>query len=231
MSHPIIRPIILLILTTVSLVGLGQTTQPMIWVEAIQHTKLDKRFSTTLLFQRRVFLNQENMYQHVYWVDGAYKLTSNVTVGGGMIYLKYHKRLDEQFKGVPEVRPFQFLTINQKIGDARLSLRSMIEERFLSTVNGDKVQSINDFSTRYRFRVRTYFLVMRGVTLELSNEVLLNGQNEDRFDQNRAVARLRYSVKSWTFNGGCMDWRVNTSGGMKKRPSLLIGVSHKFSSE
>jgi len=231
MRHPAtIRFIILLILVIAGLIGLSQPNQPMMWMEASQQTRLNPTFSTSFLFQRRVFLKNQPTYQHVYWMDGSFKLGENVMMGGGIIYVGYYRHLDEYYKTVPEVRPFQFFTLHGQISGAKLSFRTMLEQRFTCRTAGDDIVPVKAFSSRYRFRLRGCVPVVQRMELELSNELLLNGlsHEKDRLDQYRMIARLRFSLSHWVLTGGYMHWVVKTEQGRALRPSLLVCLQHRL---
>ena len=229
-SPTIIRFIFLLLLLIAGLAALSQPTQPMVWFEAVECAQENGNFSTTLLFQRRVFLEKEHTYQHIYWASGNYKLDARFSVGGGLIYVAYQKEVDEGYATVPEIRPFQYLTFTQKLGNTKWTLRNMVEERYMSSVMQNEIQKTSKFNMRYRFRLKGLIPISNRLGLELSNEVLFNGKQlpVKVFSQNRAVARLRYMLGNWSINGGVMHWLVNSSTASEHRPALLVGFSHKF---
>lgn len=227
----VLRFLLLLFLLIAGLVALSQEKhQPMVWMEATQTTKFSERFSSTLLFQRRVFLHKERTYQHIYWLSGNYKLKPKLTVGGGFIYFTYHRKVGEGYASVPEVRPFQFISFSHRIGNTRLSIRTMVEERYMSEVIDGKVLPREAFNTRYRFRIRGFISLTEWVDLELSNELLLNGNHQpgDTFGQNRAIGRVKYKKDRWELSSGYMHWLVNTNAGAEHRPSLLLGAGYKL---
>ena len=227
----ILRFILLLLLVIAGLAALSQEkNQPMIWMEATQKTAFTERFSTTLLFQRRVFLDLENTHQHIYWLSGNYKLAPSVTVGGGLIYFTYHRAVGEEYSSIPEYRPFQYITLSHRLLGASFSLRAMIEERYMSEISDGEVHRGSKFNTRYRMRLKSLIPIYQQLQLELSNELLLNGHHlpTDLFGQNRAIARAKYKTGKWEISGGFLHWLVNTSAGKEHRPTGLLGVGFKL---
>jgi len=226
----VLRFLLLLLLLIAGLVALSQEKQPMIWMEATQTTKFSERFSSTLLFQRRVFVSKDNTHQHIYWASGNYRVKPSFTVGGGLIYFTYHRKVGEWYASVPEVRPFQFVSFSSRVGNARLSLRTMVEERYMSEVMDGEVLPREAFNTRYRFRLRGFISLTEWRDLELSNELFLNGNHQpgDTFGQNRAIGRFKYKKGTWELSSGYMHWLVNTNAGTEHRPSLLLGAAYKL---
>jgi len=206
-------------------------SDPMIWIQATGKVTISKKVSALLLFQHRIFLEKEQTTQQIYWASGGYKLTKKLTLGGGLIYFTYQKKVGDTHRFVPETRPFQYLAYSDKLGEIKLGFRAMIEERYMSNVVSGEIQRGEKFNTRYRFRTKALVPLSNKFKLELSNEVLLNGQrqNSDLFGQNRAIARVHYGIKNWSFFAGYMQWTVNTSKGIVQRPSGLVGFGHKFS--
>ena len=233
MSNPkILRFIILLLLLIAGLAVLGQDKRsPMIWMEATQKTVFNPQFSTTLLYQRRVFVMKDHTYQQILWAGGNVQLTPKVTLGGGLIYFVYHRNIGERFGNVPEIRPFQYVNFHRQVGAVNLSLRTMAEARFLSTVVHDQVEIADRFNVRVRLRLKGHIPLGKQLLLEVSNEAFFNGHflSTHTFDQNRWVNRLIYKRGNWQLHGGVMHWWVNGAHGWQHRPTALIGLNYSYS--
>ncbi|MEQ8239114.1 MAG: DUF2490 domain-containing protein [Cyclobacteriaceae bacterium] len=206
------------------------TNEPMIWFELIESIKLNDRFSATLLYQHRTFLDREETYQNIYWVSGNMKLTKPLTVTAGLIYFQYHKLSSANYLTVPEVRPFQAISYTTSVGSLKMSFRYMLEERYLSKTNQGEIVDGHNFNFRQRTRLRAYYPISEHFKLELSEEFFLNGQQmeTDLFSQNRASMRVHYNLGDFNFNIGYLDWLVNTTNELQHRHTLLVGMSHKI---
>jgi len=207
------------------------TNESMIWIEAIESVKFNKRFSTTLLWHHRIFFDRENTYQDIYWASGNMKVGKNFTLTAGVIYFKYHRMTGGNYLSVPETRPFQAATYKTNIGKTKMAFRFMLEERYLSKVDEGKIMEGHNFNIRFRNRLSFFIPLHDKLSLELSDELIFNGQqmNVDVFAQSRARARLHYKIGKFSVNAGYLHWLVNTKKAFQHRNSLMVGVKHKFS--
>jgi len=206
------------------------TNESMVWVELIESIKLSDRFSMTLLYHHRTFLDREETHQNVYWASGNMKLVKPLTLTAGLIYFQFHKLASDNYLTVPEVRPFQAISYTTKVGPVKMVFRYMLEERYLSRLSEGQIVDGHNFNFRQRIRARVYYPISKKFKLELSEEFLINGQqmDTDLFGQNRASARLLYKVGAFNFNIGYLNWLVNTKNELQHRHSLMVGMSHKI---
>lgn len=209
-----------------------RSNESMIWIEAIEKVKFNNRFSSTLLWHHRIFLDREQTYQNIYWASLDAKLTKNFSISGGLIYFRYHKYSHDKYLAVPEVRPFQSITYSTALGKVKTSFRFMVEERYMSQTRNGEVMNDHDFNFRFRNRLKAIIPMNSSMKLELSNEYIINGSSMDvdRFNQNRASARIHYYIKplNLDINAGYLHWLVNTTKEMQHRHSLMIGVKHQI---
>lgn len=205
--------------------------EKMIWLQAMGQTSFMKeRFSSTLLFQRRIFPDRQDTHQHLYWLSAVYYPDPSLTIGGGFIYLDYFRPVGEHPQSVPEIRPFQSIGYKKTLRKSKISFRLMIEERFLTEIENQELQTTKAFNLRYRGRFRIIFPAFQKLRIELSNELILNGQLLDVsvFGQNRGIARLHYNLDIFKLSAGYLHWLIKTSSGYEYRNTLLLGISRSF---
>lgn len=211
--------------------ALGQLpSEQLVWLQASEKISLNDPLSVTLLWQQRLFLERADVQQSIYWVSGDYKLNSISSLGGGLMYFTYTRPLEAEVKAVPELRPFQYLTIKRSLGAVKLSLRNMIEERYLSEVIQDEIIPNQRLEIRYRFRLKSTIPVARKSKVVLSTEYFINGgaNQANRFSQNRAVALWQQKIGPVSMSAGYMHWLVNTSMGKEVRHSWQVQLHHSF---
>lgn len=220
------------ILLFTALTSLGQNkSQPMVWMEAWGKVNISEKVSALALIHHRIFLDKDQTYQDIYWLSGDYKFGKNVSIGGGLMYFTYHKAVGEGFEFVPETRPFQYIIYRPSIGKVKFRIRAMVEERYMSDVVNNEIDPLERFNMRYRFRVRANIPLVNKFSLELSNELLFNGQQLEAevFGQNRARGLVCYKVtEKIGVSAGYLQWTVNTSKGIEQRPSAFFGANYKF---
>lgn len=206
----------------------SQSHENMVWVELTEKVDFNDQFSTTLLWQHRVFTDREQTYQDIYWASLNAKISRNFQLSGGLIYFVYHKQSYDRYFNVPEVRPFQAITYFTQWGNVKTNFRLMLEERYMRTVSEGAILKGHDFNLRLRNRITATVPITSAIHLELSEEYLLNGQYQEvpRFDQNRAMARLHYVVKPihLDLNVGYLHWLVNMPQQKQHRHTLMLGV-------
>ena len=208
--------------------ALGATAQTsseqMEWIELVQKVTFNDRLSSTFLFQNRNFLERSNTYQNIYW--GSLEMKANpVNIGGGLIYFTYHKQVEEDFRSVPEIRPFQYLTKSWNSNRWSYGVRAMVEQRYMSKVVNAEVRPAEEFCMRYRVRLKSNWQFSSIAKLDLRNEIFWQ---TGEVNQNRASARVVFKMPVFHAGLGYMHWWVNTSSGSEHRHSWLFSVSHQY---
>jgi len=210
----------------------SNTSESMIWTEGIEKVKLNNRFSSTLLWQHRIFFDREETYQDIYWLSIAGNVSQNLSLTGGIMYFTYHKESFGRHLTVPEWRPFQAVTYSKSFGAFRSSFRCMVEQRYTRRVGPEGLQRANDFNLRVRNRLQLLVPIQPRWQVEFSEEVLLrNLQNGNRtFDQSRARIRLHChpGLGDLSVNAGYLHWLVSTASALQHRHAAMVGVSHKI---
>lgn len=217
---------VLLVLESIS----QTSSEHMVWVQASEKLTINPSNSVTFLFQKRLFLERAQSYQHLYWLSFNHKFRGDVSLGGGAMYFTNKTRLYKELKSVPEFRPFQYMTIKRTVGVSSLNLRFMFEQRCLSITSQDAVEPMSRFEVRYRMRLTSTFRLADKYWLELSNEYFINGNLDidQHFSQNRLTSLVKYKRGQFDLFAGYMHWLVNTSNGNETRHSWCVGIGHTF---
>ncbi len=206
--------------------------ESMIWIEAIEKVQINDRFSSTLLWHHRIFIDREQTFQDIYWLDLNGRISQNFSLTGGVMYFTYRKDVQGFNLSVPEWRPFQAITYTSRIGKSKVNLRLMVEERYTKKVNEGHFMDEYHFNVRLRNRAQVFLPVTHQMQLEISEEILLRNINLGRgvFDQSRGRVRLHYYPGNgkFGFNAGYLHWLLNTSDDLEHRHSIMVGVKHRL---
>ncbi len=197
----------------------------MVWIHASEKVHFTPSFSSLFLVQKRLFLEKSQTYQNLFWFSSAYHL-KRFHVGAGIMYFTMHKYLASTYKPVPEIRPFQYVSFS---GNATpvwsYQIRAMTEQRLLSKVTGDEIDTREDVQLRLRVRCNNVFALARNLSIKVSNEFLW--AHDKGFVQNRAFAELAYQFRSLRLSTGYMNWYLK---GIQKpiRHVWLCRIDHKL---
>ncbi|MFB9079067.1 DUF2490 domain-containing protein [Flavobacterium procerum] len=175
--------------------------QTLTWIRYYNIFPLTEKWSLHSEFDNRSFVNpiHENLF--VIRVQGRYRTSKTIELGGGFAYFNVNTQnpdVDPDYS-VPEYRAQQDITFINDIAKITFHNRFQIEERFIQ--KADKNGLLNDFSFAYRFRYRlqSTFTIwekeQQSLKGTISDEILFNyGKDNKRnsFDQNRFYAALRY---------------------------------------
>ncbi|WP_264552096.1 DUF2490 domain-containing protein [Flavobacterium sp. N2038] len=175
--------------------------QTLTWIRYYNILPLSEKWALHSEFDNRSFLNPVHENLFVIRVQGRYRATKLVDLGGGLAFFNVNTQkpdIDPDYS-IPEYRAQQDITLINDIAKITFHNRFQFEERFIQKAN--KVELLDDFSFAFRFRYRlqsTFDLWKkenRSLKGTISDEVMLNfGKDNKRntFDQNRFYIALRY---------------------------------------
>ena len=189
-----------------SQLGIAQTKhnidqQTLTWIRYYNILLLTEKWTLHSEFDNRSFLNPVHENLFVIRIQGRYRATKLVDLGGGFAFFSTNTQdphIDLDFS-IPEYRAQQDITLINDIAKITFHNRFQLEERFIQKAT--KTELLDDFSFSFRFRYRlqsTFDLwkkEKRSLKGTISDEILLNfGKDNKRntFDQNRIYAALRY---------------------------------------
>ena len=192
--------------TFLTQIGFAQTKrnfdqQTLTWVRYYNILPLTEKWALHSEFDNRSFINPVHENLFVIRIQGRYRATKIVDLGGGFAYFNVNTQdphVDPNYS-VPEYRAQQDITLINDIAKITFHNRFQLEERFIQKAT--KTELLDDFSFAFRFRYRlqsTFDLwkkEKRSLKGTISDEVLFNfGKDNKRntFDQNRIYAALRY---------------------------------------
>ncbi len=192
------------------------------WVQTSEQLQVAPRTSVLLLYQRREFLDREHTHQHLYWVSAGYKMR-NASLGGGIMYFTYHRQLKSKYGAVPEIRPFQYVSLMRTVNAWTFGARAMLEERYLSEVHENEIKSMNHLEFRGRLRVNVNHQLHRKMNLLTTNELFM--RPDDRLVQNRFTAEFGIFLHPIKVSVGYMYWYLE---GLPIRHCGLLRVHHRI---
>ncbi|MCI0920221.1 DUF2490 domain-containing protein [Sphingobacterium rhinopitheci] len=157
------------------------------------NAKLDKK-NLTFFTQYRSFDYAPDPRLFLVATALNFELKNNITPGFGLMYLNLQSYIgDTDNKRIRnEIRPYQQISINNKINNLSISNRLIIEERILN--NPD----IFIVRLRYRLALRVPLNKSNKFYANLSNELMVNAYNADFYDRDRVTAVLGYRIKKST---------------------------------
>ena len=197
---------IFFLLNLLSQIGIAQTKrnidqQTLTWIRYYNILPLTEKWALHSEIDNRSFLNpiHENLF--AIRVQGRYRATKLIDLGGGFAFFNVNtqdQHIDPDFS-IPEYRIQQDATLINDIAKITFHNRFQLEERFIHRAT--KTELLDDFSFSFRFRYRlqsTFDLwkkEKRSLKGTISDEILLNFGKDNKsntFDQNRIYAALRY---------------------------------------
>lgn len=124
---------------------------------------------------------------------------------------------------VPELRPHQYLTSSQTLGNMGISHRFQLEERWIHNSTSSALTPGYHFQGRVRYRFQLKYPLIRRETAKgnlsaiASDEILLNVGHEivaNTFDQNRIYFGLNYGIsRAFQVELGYLNWFQERSSG------------------
>jgi hypothetical protein len=175
--------------------------QTLAWIRYYNILPLSQKWSLHSEIDNRSFINpiHENLW--VLRVQGRYRATKLVDLGGGFAYFNVNTQnpeIDPDFS-IPEYRSQQDITLINDIAKITFHNRFQLEERFIHKANQEELLDGYAFSFRFRYRLQSTFTLWdkekRSLKGTISDEILFNFGKEikkNTFDQNRIYLALRY---------------------------------------
>lgn len=175
--------------------------QTLTWVRYYNILPITEKWSLHSEFDNRSFVNPVHENLWVLRIQGRYRATKTIDLGGGFAYFSVNTQTpqtDPDFT-IPEYRGQQDITLINDIAKITFHNRFQLEERFIQ--KADKTELLNDFSfsLRFRYRLQSTFTLWekekKSLKGTISDEILLNHGEDNKkntFDQNRIYGALRY---------------------------------------
>ncbi|WP_313580677.1 DUF2490 domain-containing protein [Chishuiella sp.] len=162
------------------------------WYQYLLNSKLNDKMSLTALSQYRSFdlAYDSRLFLVSAYVD--YKVTNTISPAAGfMVVLLESYDKDNNKKERVEKRPFQQVTMNDKIGRTSLSHRFRVEERFISNPN--------TFIMRLRYLASFKIPLNKSDAKQtlygiVKDEIRMQMTKDDPFDSNRITVGLGINV-------------------------------------
>lgn len=124
---------------------------------------------------------------------------------------------------VPELRPHEELSYNQRLGKLTLNHRYRLEERFTRKTDGNELASGYEFHFRMRYQLQLQYPLNKtsgpagAWNVKAADEVMFNFGHSivrNSFDQNRVYIALNYGIsKSVQAELGYLKWFQERSSG------------------
>ncbi|UAY56992.1 DUF2490 domain-containing protein [Arachidicoccus terrestris] len=203
------------------------TRQSLYWIRYYGKYKLSDNWGLNLEIEdRHFFKNNRQSNWFLPRVAVERKLGKGWAAGAGFSYYLASNPADpamETAVTVPELRPHQYLSASQSLGNLAVSHRFQFEERWIHNSTSTKLTAGYHFQgrARYRFQLK-YPLIKQNTAAGTLNaiafdEILLNlGHNivANTFDQNRIYFGLNYGIsKAFQVELGYLDWFQERSSG------------------
>lgn len=175
--------------------------QTLTWIRYYNILPFTEKWALHSEFDNRSFINPVHENLFVIRVQGRYRATKLVDVGGGFAFFNVNTQdqyIDPDFS-IPEYRIQQDITLINDIAKITFHNRFQLEERFIQKATKTELLDDFSFSLRFRYRLQSTFDLWkkenRSIKGTISDEILFNfGKDNKRntFDQNRLYAALRY---------------------------------------
>ncbi|QSB26464.1 DUF2490 domain-containing protein [Flavobacterium sp. CLA17] len=175
--------------------------QTLTWIRYYNIFPLTEKWAIHSEFDNRSFVNPVHENLFVIRIQGRYRATKIIDLGGGFAYFNVNTQdpyTDPNFS-VPEYRGQQDITFITDKAKITFHNRLQLEERFIQKATKTELLDDYSFSLRFRYRLQSMFTLWekdkRSIKGTISDEILFNyGKDNKRntFDQNRIYAALRY---------------------------------------
>lgn len=175
--------------------------QTLTWIRYYNILPFTEKWALHSEFDNRSFINPVHENLFVIRVQGRYRATKLVDLGGGFAFFNVNtqdQHIDPDFS-IPEYRIQQDITLINDITKITFHNRFQLEERFIQKATKTELLDDFSFSLRFRYRLQSTFDLWkkenRSIKGTISDEILFNfGKDNKRntFDQNRLYAALRY---------------------------------------
>ena len=164
----------------------SQTDNLNSWYQYTVSAKLTEKWSATALSQYRSYdvIKDGRLFLVSAYLERNFK--EGISPAAGYMFLVLEPYTDEMEKKIRyENRPYQQISLRNKLGNINVFHRYRVEERFLT--NPD------DFVVRLRYLISLKFPLYKKNDKELlygifKNEIRMNVVKEEQFDSNRITA-------------------------------------------
>ncbi|HTN39172.1 MAG TPA: DUF2490 domain-containing protein [Arachidicoccus sp.] len=220
------------------------THQSLYWVRYYGKYKLSDNWGINLEFEdRRFFKDNRQLNAVLPRVAVERKLGAGWAAGAGFTYYTAANPADptkDVQVTVPELRPHQYLTSGQKIGDLGISHRFQVEERWIHNSSATELTPGYKFQGRFRYQLQAqYPLVKRptaagSLAVKAADEILLNFGHSivaNTFDQNRVYVGLNYGISEQVqVELGYLNWFQERSSGDQyyARDNVRLTIYHSI---
>jgi|GEM_PF-172107 len=227
--------------------ALGQkqvTHQSQYWGRYFGRYKFSDDWSLNLEFEdRRFFKNNRQSNWFLPRIGVERKLAKGWAVGAGFTYYLASSPQDPEQETVvtaPELRPHQYLTSTQSLGDLGIQHRFQFEERWIHNSTSTQLTDGYHYQGRFRYRLQLKYPLIKEktaagtLTAVAFDEILLNvGHNivANTFDQNRIYAGLNYGISnSFQVELGYLNWFQERSSGQQyyQRDIARLTIYHNL---
>ncbi|WP_426486236.1 DUF2490 domain-containing protein [Flavobacterium sp. 2] len=175
--------------------------QTLAWIRYYNILPLSEKWALHSEFDNRAFLNPVHENLFVIRVQGRYRASKLVDLGGGLAFFNVNTQnpnIDPDFS-IPEYRIQQDITLINDIGKITFHNRFQLEERFIEKASRTEFLADFSFALRFRYRLQSTFDLWkkenRSLKGTISDEVMFNFGKDNKlntFDQNRFYVALRY---------------------------------------
>lgn len=189
--------------------------QSLIWTRYYNLLELSKKWAIHSEFDNRIFIDPTLQNLYVARVQGRYKITEALEVGGGLACFSVATQsLDvESTFNKPEYRALQDITLRQNFGKLNLNHRYQIEERFFQNFDKQGLIDGTTFALRFRYKIQGDYPLWKkeeqSLKAVLADEIMFNAGSEvikNTFDQNRIYAALHYCFnKNFAVEAGYLN--------------------------
>lgn len=203
------------------------TNQSQYWVRYYGKYNLSPDYTITLEVDDRRFFKNDRQAN---WVLPRVIFTRNLgagwSAGVGFTYYTSANPADPTKPTavtVPELRPNEELSYNQKVKDLTISHRFRLEQRWTRKSNSTELLEGYTFSQRFRYQFQLQYPLIKKETsagalnAKISDEIFLNLGHaivQNTFDQNRFYVALNYGIsRSFQAELGYMDYFQERSSG------------------
>lgn len=175
--------------------------QTLTWIRYYNIFPLTEKWALHSEFDNRSFLNPVHENLFVIRVQGRYRATKLVDLGGGFAYFNVNTQnpdVDPEFC-IPEYRAQQDVTLINEVAKITFHNRFQLEERFIEKFTKEELLDEFSFAWRFRYRLQSMFTLWekdkQSIKGTISDEVMFNFGKDNKkntFDQNRLYFALRY---------------------------------------
>ncbi len=215
--------------------GQAVSTDRQLWTRYYHFSRISERISLLgeagLRFGNESWLAQEN--QTLVRFGAQYHAGKGLSFSAGNAW--FWTRRGETDLFVPEIRPWQDVRLDTRLGKWRILNRLRLEERFVRRSAGEELVGGHRFFLRYRYQLQAHRpLGDGGLALILSNELFLqSGPEIDglKGDQDRVLVGFRQQFSQhWEVQMAYQFiWLWNTAGDLSARQhTARINVFHRI---